>query len=171
MENKLNEICKVLDQLIEDRTAHIYVDGQHAIDESLMFGTADAYLSLAVKLLEFVVASQQNAVEIVELEGITVQTSNSIIKAFHSISDIRVNSCDLVRTEAEAKELFYYWWNQNNPSHETAVHITKTANYQRHNFEDCNFKNVELKNCVTTGMVINGVSLEDLIDNYIDKVL
>ena len=161
-EDKLPEICQTLDNLVQNKNARIYASGMHALDESLVFGTADAYLRFASELVKFVAAAQNNEVESREIEGIKIQTGGSIHNAFDWCSKIVFDNSDLVSTEADARKLFEYWWSLQ----QETISTRHMADYAGENFQDCDFTDVDLINCRVKGMKINGILLEDLLDNY-----
>lgn len=166
MQDTLADICATLDKLTQNQDARIYVSGQHALDESLVFGTTDAYLRLASELIKFVVAAQRNEVDRCESDGIAVQTSPLISGVFDACSEIRFDNSDLVSTEAEARQLFEYWWGIQQDS----ILTQQNADYSGEHFRKCDFSNVEIeKSCKTVGMKINGILLQDLLDHYNDK--
>lgn len=160
MQEKLAEICEALDNLVQNHDARIYASSQHALDESLVFGTTDAYLRLASELIRFVVAAQRDEAEVREIDGIKIQTSGSINSVFSSCSDIIFDNSDLVATETEARKLFEYWWDLQQGSIST-LHF---ANYNGEHFQNCDFTDVQLKNCKIAGMKVNGTPLQDLLD-------
>lgn len=162
MQDELAEICEELDNLVQNQDARIYASGQHALDESLVFGTTDAYLRFASELIKFVVAAQRNEVEAREVEGVKIQTSGSISGVFDSCSEIIFDNSDLVLTEADARKLFEYWWDLQ----QGTVSTRHMASYKGEHFQNCDFNGVDLINCETVGMRINGLLLQDLLDRY-----
>ena len=160
MKDKLAEICEELNKLVQNQDARIYASGQHALDESLVFGTTDAYLRFASELIKFIVAAQRNEVDAHEIKGIKIQTSGSISGVFDSCSEIVFDNSDLVPTEADARKLFEYFWDMQ----QGTIATYHMADYKGNGFHDCDFTNVELTNCKTVGMKINGVLIQDLCD-------
>ena len=162
MPKNLTSVCQSLDALIENEEARIYISGQHALDESLIFGTTDAYLRLARELLKFVVAAQRGEAKWCEMDGIAIQTDGSIVNAFDSCSEVILDNSDLVQTEAQARQLFEHYGDANAQT----VSTRHLADYSNEKFQDCNFTDVELTNCKTAGLKINGIALQDLLDCY-----
>lgn len=162
MQEKLAEIHAALEQLVQNPEAGVYVSGEHALDESLLFGTSDAYLRLAAELVKAVLASQRGELDVQEMGGLEVQTSSSISSAFDSCSEIIFDNGDLVKTESEARQLFEYLWDS---QQETKI-SHHMANYNNVTFQNCDFTNAELKRCKLSGMTIDGIAVEELIKGF-----
>ena len=160
MQQELTLVGQTLDALIHNKEARLYISGQHAFDESLIFGTTDAYLRLTSELVKFIVATQRGETTETETAGIQIQTSGSLSSVFDSCSEVILDNSDLVQTQAEARKLFEYFWDLNAQT----VSIQHFANYSNEKFQNCNFTDVELINCKTTGLKINGIALQDLLD-------
>ena len=162
MQNELISTSQNLDALVRNKEARLYISGQHAFDESLIFGTADAYLRLASELVSFIAATQRGETSETETDGIKIQTSGSISQVFDSCSEIILDNSDLVQTEADARVLFEYFHDQQ----AQGFSICHMADYSNQEFQNCNFADAELTNCQTAGMKINGIALQDLLDCY-----
>lgn len=159
---ELTSVAETLDALVKNKEARLYISGQHALDESLIFGTSDAYLRLASELVKFIVAAERGETRKTESVGIPIQTSGSISDTFDSCSEVILDNSDLVETEEQARKLFEYFWEQQAQTTFTC-HM---ADYSKQEFQDCNFTDVELINCKTAGLKINGVELQNLLACY-----
>ena len=162
MQKELISAAQTIDALVQNKEAHLYISGQHALDESLIFGTTDAYLRLTCELLKFIVATQRGETHQTETDGIKIQTSGSISKVFDWRSEIILDNSDLVESEAEARQLCEHFRQEQ----EQTISTRHLADYSKEKFQDCNFSDVELVNCKTAGLKINGIALQDLLDCY-----
>ena len=165
MQKELTSIAQILDVLIQNPDERLYISGQHAFDESLIFGTTDAYLRLALELIKFIGATQCGEAHATETDGIKIQTSGSISNVFESCSEVILDNSDLVQTEADARKLFEYFHDQQAQS----FSICHMADYSKQKFQDCDFTDAEITNCKTAGLRINGIALEALLDCYRDN--
>ncbi len=159
---QLTAIVATLDACIRDTNARLYISGQHAFDESLIFGTRDAYLRLASELLKFLVAAELGETVRTKTAGIPIQTSGSISDAFNSCSEVILDSSDLVETDAQARELFEYFWEQQ----EQTTSTRHNSDFSKQEFRDCNPTDVKLSNCKITGWKINCAARGDLVAYY-----
>ena len=162
MKEELISIRQKLDALVRNKEARLYISGQHAFDEALIFGTTDAYLRLTSELVKFIIAAQNGEATETETNGVKVQTSGFISDVFDWRSEVILDNSDLVQTEEYARQLCEYFRKQQQQTIST-LHF---ANYSNEKFQDCDFSDAEFIDCKTAGLKINGIALQDLLDCY-----